>query len=495
MGKPKTKKTSRDFVEDIDIDVDETKFDEEHVVHNKRKFVSGTDSAVMPKDAHRFADETEDFEEEERQAQEMARSMRKRLAEDDYAVGGISSKIAPRAQISQPTMHKSVVEAVARDFQALSSEDRLAFLKREAPELLAMLDEVKRYLDEVKQVSEPLHNALHNMRKSPDQKQVLAFVETKMQLMLSYCMHVTFYLLLKTEGKQVKGHPVLDRLVELRVYLEKLWPLEEKLQYTLNKLLSTTSKSELVNLDNLRPVKSQDTELYRPIRTVGVADEGKERRQARKAAREAAEIEKEEESLMTRFQRKKGTEVASFDKVRPADEGYHEDADQYFSKLVGEDDNNDGLSLMEKLRSRQQAISKPPKSVTVEQAPDEEDADDMLGDVTSQEDEEGFEFDDLLDEQRERDEHADRVKTMVAPRRVAKEVDRRKIGSRIESHRGLTKARPKDRKTPRTAQRRKFERGMQKVKSQVKTVAPEPQDGFSGVRALRPNVTHSTKYA
>lgn len=311
-----------------------------------------------------------------------------------------------------------------------------------------------------------------------------------MQLMLSYCMHVTFYLLLKTEGKPVKGHPVLDRLVELRVYLEKIRPLEEKLQYTLNKLLSSTSIG--VNVSGLRPVERDDGGIYRPARA-GHDDEGKKRRLERKAQREAETLEREEEATMTRFRKK--TVVPSLDKIRAADEGYQEDADQFFSKLVGDydDDGDDaGLSLIEKLRKRQESKSlrtAAPKAERADSDDGEEDEADLLGDGGSD-----YDYDALVEEEEEREEHKQRTQSMRVPRKEYADVQRRKINKNIEAHRGLTKARPKDRKTPRTAQRRKFERGMQKVKSQSKTVQAEPDQGFVGVRALRPNVTHSTKF-
>ena len=46
-----------------------------------------------------------------------------------------------------------------------------------------------------------------------------------------------FYLLLKSEGRSVRDHPVVLRLVEIRAYLEKLRPIDRKLKYQIDKLL------------------------------------------------------------------------------------------------------------------------------------------------------------------------------------------------------------------------------------------------------------------
>ena len=56
-------------------------------------------------------------------------------------------------------------------------------------------------------------------------------------MLLSYCTNLSFYLLLKAEGRSVKSHPVIKNLVMLRTMLEKLRPLEKKLSYQINKLL------------------------------------------------------------------------------------------------------------------------------------------------------------------------------------------------------------------------------------------------------------------
>ena len=43
------------------------------------------------------------------------------------------------------------------------------------------------------------------------------------------------------QGKPVKDHPVIKRLVELRVYIQKLAPLEKKLKYNIERLLAASN--------------------------------------------------------------------------------------------------------------------------------------------------------------------------------------------------------------------------------------------------------------
>jgi U3 small nucleolar ribonucleoprotein protein LCP5 len=58
----------------------------------------------------------------------------------------------------------------------------------------------------------------------------------KYNLMISYCQFLTFYLLLKVEGKNVEGHAVIDRLTYIKTLFEKLKPLDVKLQYQITKM-------------------------------------------------------------------------------------------------------------------------------------------------------------------------------------------------------------------------------------------------------------------
>ena len=54
-------------------------------------------------------------------------------------------------------------------------------------------------------------------------------------------------MLAKTRGESINGAPFVDRLIELRVVLEKIHPLEKKLQYQIDKLvkIATTGSTGL----------------------------------------------------------------------------------------------------------------------------------------------------------------------------------------------------------------------------------------------------------
>ncbi|KAF5222119.1 hypothetical protein C3747_10g204 [Trypanosoma cruzi] len=508
-----------EIVEDLDLDVDEYNVEEEDVIHNRRGKAKRDEqaelAAVLPSDAHKLEGYDDDDDErgahleEETLALEANKSMRRRVIESDFDVGGITSGVKRKTNgESDAELNVApVVEAVERDYAALSSSERMSIVQKESPELIKMLEEMKHYLAEVKELAKPLQELFFQRRFSDADRNLIQFLETKVQLMLSYCMHVTFYLLLKTEGKKVSGHPVIDNLVEIRVYLEKLFPLEEKLQYSLNRLLSGKTTAA-ARLDALRPLQHNERGV------LATNTDAKKRRKQLEAMKEAEEIEKEELTTMNRIQTKKSAtlnETSSFDrKTMVSALGYREDEDQYFAKLVAggeeEDEGTQGLSLIERLRRRQHSfadgVAGNPNYSSDEEAPVVGDDDDEDDEANSGEDdllgegEDGVEgdYETLLEEEQVRLMRAKTEESRPKPKLVEPEVDRRKTSKKIETHRGLTKSRPKDRKTPRTAQRRKYEKGMRIHKAQTRTCQPEPEGGFIGLPAIKSKVTQSIRF-
>jgi hypothetical protein len=69
----------------------------------------------------------------------------------------------------------------------------------------------------------------------------MSYLEAKHLLLLHYCMHLVFLLLLKAEGRPVRAHPVVGRLVEARAFLERLRPLDRRLRYQVDKLLAAAA--------------------------------------------------------------------------------------------------------------------------------------------------------------------------------------------------------------------------------------------------------------
>lgn len=529
--KKRAKYEAQKYVEDLDLQIEDPgslSDEDENIVHNRRQEVARSRhaSSVLPSDAHcvdGYGDDEYGFAEEHALAEEASKELKKIMREDDFDVPGVAVGISAQKKAKRPlpevSMEGPVIESIERDFTALSNSERLRILQKESPELLKMLSDLREYLDEIKSLAKPLHELLHEQKFVSDgDKNLVSFLETKVQLMLSYCIHVFFYLLLKLEGKKIADHPVLDTLVEIRVYLEKMWPLNDKLQYSLNRLLSG-KRISAVEVDRLRPVDGAESGFALSRSRSAQKTEMSQRRREQQAVREAEELEKEELASMTRVRTKKASQLHATQSapISVAPLSYREDEDQYFSQLTrtrggdSDDDEEHGLSLIETLRRRQAAVKEHQnKKVKGElgfrnEIPHEENESDDLEEDGIEEEEEHQEDSDLEEEgmseddeygklwNEEKDRQQKSASEVPASRGPIKteEVDRRKAGKKIEAHRGLTKSRPKDRKNPRVAQRRKYERGMQIHKAQTRVHKPEEEGRLSGVRTIKPGVVRS----
>jgi len=76
-------------------------------------------------------------------------------------------------------------------------------------------------------------------------KHGMSYLEMKYNLMLAYCNLLSFYILLKLEGKKVEDHPVVKRLVHVKLMLEKLRPLDQKLAYQVEKMVRTATLGQV----------------------------------------------------------------------------------------------------------------------------------------------------------------------------------------------------------------------------------------------------------
>ncbi|CAO3601334.1 unnamed protein product [Absidia cylindrospora] len=79
----------------------------------------------------------------------------------------------------------------------------------------------------------------------------VSFLEAKYQIMLQYILQLTFFIHAKLSGQRIKDHPVVDSLVELRVVLERMKPIETKLKYQIDKLVRTAVMGTQANKDSV----------------------------------------------------------------------------------------------------------------------------------------------------------------------------------------------------------------------------------------------------
>ena len=171
--------------------------------------------------------EEEALEREEAEALRLQRQGAERLAASDFDL-----------ELDEEEDEEGEGAGVPADLVALSAEEREALAGQDAPELAALLGELQESMSEVRNVVQPL---LKQVREGGlVTERGLSFLEAKHLLLLAYCGHIVHYLLIKAEGGTIQGHPVVAQLVQLRAYLEKVKPIDKKLQHQVERLLRTS---------------------------------------------------------------------------------------------------------------------------------------------------------------------------------------------------------------------------------------------------------------
>eukprot|EP01012_Entosiphon_sulcatum_P058396 TRINITY_DN82438_c0_g1_i1.p1 TRINITY_DN82438_c0_g1~~TRINITY_DN82438_c0_g1_i1.p1 ORF type:complete len:702 (+),score=214.88 TRINITY_DN82438_c0_g1_i1:56-2107(+) len=238
---------NRDEVELRDADVLDTS-DEEETVQLQRSWAHKTEGRGDMDQGEEDADV-----DEEQAAIEMDRLQKQQLTLDDFQVPGIDLSSAPATAKGKKGSKKAVAaastaglfaepERVAKQLAKVSESERLQLLKRDAPEFDRLIQEFNEHLQLVQGVLLPTVQKVKAGELPTSQGSDL--LEAKLHLLLNYCMCIVFYLLLKVEGKPVKGHPVIAKLVELRTYLQKLRPLESRVRSSIDRLLQMATLAD-----------------------------------------------------------------------------------------------------------------------------------------------------------------------------------------------------------------------------------------------------------
>ncbi|CDJ33368.1 uncharacterized protein EMH_0015780 [Eimeria mitis] len=118
----------------------------------------------------------------------------------------------------------------------LGEEELKQIVATAHPELHGLLKELQDALKEINNKVEPL--VALAKRKNFLTKEGVSLLDAKNQLLLSYLSYLSYYIVLKAHGVPVASHPVVERLIESRLLLQKLRPIEAALKPQLERLLA-----------------------------------------------------------------------------------------------------------------------------------------------------------------------------------------------------------------------------------------------------------------
>ncbi|XP_057628247.1 something about silencing protein 10 [Chionomys nivalis] len=248
----------------------------------------------------------QEVEEEEREEEEEAQVIQRRLAqalqEDDFGVAWVEAFAKPVPQVEEAETR------VVKDLAKVSVKEKLKMLRKESPELLELIEDLKVKLTEVKDELEPLLKLAEKGVIPPGKGS--QYLRTKYNLYLNYCANISFYLILKARRTPAHGHPVIDRLVTYRNLINQLSVVDQRLSSEIRHLLTAKDgaiKKELNPKAKLPKTKPKSVSQTPAVAIADLSDDAdfdeaalrhcKEMEDRQKLKRKKEEISAEEQVL------------------------------------------------------------------------------------------------------------------------------------------------------------------------------------------------------
>lgn len=145
-------------------------------------------------------------------------------------------------------------------------------VESESPELNPMLSELEETMNTIDNTLKPVLAKLKivKLRKNSffRTKGGRQYIEMKHNLLLSYSTFLVFYLMLKANGRDVKNHAVVFKLAHIKTLLEKLKPIDEKINIEINRVLNAEMKG------NQSSEEDKDEESEGPVDDEPASDDG-----------------------------------------------------------------------------------------------------------------------------------------------------------------------------------------------------------------------------
>ncbi|XP_065064912.1 something about silencing protein 10-like [Rhopilema esculentum] len=205
-----------------------------------------------------FEEEEVVAEEEEKEAMALQQRMISHLDQQDFDYLDLEEQpVGENEELVDMDMETQIV----KDLHKLSKEEKIQLLMKESPELFLLLDDYQARLNDVISKYHPLL-VIARTRKNIISKEGRDFIEVMNQLLLNYCVNISFYLMLIAKRENVKDHPVIEKIVEYRTLLEKIEPMAKQLEGQMMKILQQNSKVDENAVNGNNTEASQNLKSY-----------------------------------------------------------------------------------------------------------------------------------------------------------------------------------------------------------------------------------------
>ncbi|CAG8434085.1 5286_t:CDS:10 [Diversispora eburnea] len=457
------------------------------------------------------ADEVSDLEEAREEEQEALRLYKKRISqmtEEDFLEtneykANDNDKLSEQSnnknfQISSDSLNEVQPEVLSKSRLAtLSREGILNVIQNESPELIGLLNEFEEKLPLLQEMVSVLEKSRQrNMKNSPE----LKFLSMKYQLLIHYLKNISFYLVLKTSGtRNLREHPIIDALVDLRITLDKFERLESKVEEPIKSFINKLDQPDQP-VEVLKQKKSTNTKKKKDKK------KDKKKKVIKETKSQLVSINDHEEDdkispILTQVEELQFISLKKSNKKRKLESTDFGDLN-VMDEVDAEDKEQKRKSLRYYVSQIDQKLSKRDKAVIQGDNQDWNDDDTKVAmDIENKDDDDDFEeiyqsiknSKKVKKDQRKVQFEEQNSKVIIHDETLPEGV-KRQINYQILKNKGLKPSRKKEQRNPRVKHRQKFERAKKKIKS-IKATFVQQEGSYGGEKTgIKTGLTRSVKF-
>jgi U3 small nucleolar RNA-associated protein 3 len=191
---------------------------------------------------------------EEEEALAIQRRLLESMTESDIGIELLIGEYEPKTVSQNQSTNEDKEEdeeKLETNLSTLTKRQKIEILKKESPELEALINDFQTYMNEIRDRLQPIMILIRDgkVRHSIGFK----YIQTKYQIIMNYCINICFYLVLKSKRIPVKDHPIIKQLLSYK-----------KLLLELNSIASNNSSiNEDMDLVLEKLSKGEDIKFFR----------------------------------------------------------------------------------------------------------------------------------------------------------------------------------------------------------------------------------------
>ncbi|XP_050534378.1 something about silencing protein 10 [Daktulosphaira vitifoliae] len=109
------------------------------------------------------------------------------------------------------------MEKIKKDLSSMSDREKRKLLIKESPEMLGLITDFKEHMKTVEEKLSPILKLLKS--KNIQKSSASDFIQYYYEIIMNYCVNISYYFLMKSHRIPIQNHPIMKRLLQYRQLL------------------------------------------------------------------------------------------------------------------------------------------------------------------------------------------------------------------------------------------------------------------------------------